>query len=74
MAVVGYGWRVLATFLIGAALMKLGFFAASAGRWHRRLFFIGMGLGVPAELANAWLTYVAAGERLGDPTSFAEPS
>ncbi len=65
MAVVGYGWRVLATFLIGAALMKLGFFAASAGRWHRRLFFIGMGLGVPAELANAWLTYVAAGERLG---------
>ena len=65
MAVVGYGWRVLATFLIGAALMKLGFFGASAGRWHRRLFFIGMGLGVPAELANAWLTYLAAGERLG---------
>ncbi len=65
MAVAGYGWRVLAAFLIGAALMKLGVFAASAGRWHRRLFFIGMGLGVPAELANAWLTYVAAGENLG---------
>ncbi len=60
-----YGWRVLATFLIGAALMKLGIFASSAGRWHRRLFFIGMGLGVPAELANAWLTYVAAGDNTG---------
>lgn len=56
----GYGWRVLATFLIGAALMKLRIFDASAGTWHRRLFFVGLGLGVPAELANVWLTYLGA--------------
>ena len=63
-AVFTYGWRVLATFLIGAALMKLGVFAASAGRWHRRLFFFGMGFGIPAELANAVLIYLGAGERV----------
>ena len=61
---VSYGWRVLATFLIGAALMKLGFFAVSAGRWHRRLFFIGMGFGIPAELAHTVLIYAGAGKRV----------
>ena len=64
-AVFGYGWRVLACFLIGAALMKLGVFARSARRWHRRMFFIGMGLGVPAELANAWFMYLGgSGDRV----------
>ncbi len=63
-AVFTYGWRVLATFLIGAALMKLGVFSASAGRWHRRLFFFGMGFGIPAELANTVLVYLGAGERV----------
>ena len=65
MAVVGYGWRVLATFLIGAAFMKLGFFNPAARRWHRRLFIFGLAIGVPCELANAWLTYLAAGENIG---------
>ncbi len=65
MAGFGYGWRVLATFLIGAAFMKLGFFTPEARRWHRRLFIFGLAIGVPCELANAWLTYLAAGENIG---------
>lgn len=63
---VTYAWRVLATFLIGAALMKLRIFEPSAAVWHRRLCFIGLGLGIPAELANTWLNYLAGtGEWMG---------
>ena len=59
MTVFSYGWRVLAMFFIGASLMKLDFFATERRAWHRRFCLVGLGVGLPLELANAWLTYVA---------------
>ena len=52
---VGYGWHVLAMFLMGAALIKLDFFAAERRHWHRRLCLIGVGLGLAAECASTGL-------------------
>jgi uncharacterized protein len=45
-----FGWRVLAMFLLGAALMKLGFFRTERRPWHKRLAMYGLGIGVPLEV------------------------
>ena len=59
--IVGYGWHVLAMFLLGAAFIKLDFFAANHRRWHRRLFLIGVTIGLIAEFASTgiylWLDF-----------------
>ncbi len=52
-----YGWRVMAMFLLGAALMKLGFFASRPSPWHGRLMAVGLGVGLPLELASAAMTW-----------------
>ncbi|MHC4446980.1 MAG: DUF418 domain-containing protein [Planctomycetota bacterium] len=44
------GWRIVGMFLLGAALMKLGFFLSPQRRWQRRLFVWGVGTGLPLEL------------------------
>ncbi len=58
---VGYDWRVLAMFLIGAAFMKLGVFQPGRSRWHARLFVLGFAVGLPLELANTWLMFHGMG-------------
>lgn len=55
----GFLPRILGFFLLGAALMKLGFFSPKWSRWHLHLFIIGMLLGLPLEIASA-LSYPAA--------------
>jgi uncharacterized protein len=47
--------RVLAFFLVGAALMKLGFFTARGRRWHRAMATIGFGAGIPVSVAASQL-------------------
>jgi uncharacterized protein len=46
----GFGPRVLGMFLIGMALMKLGFFTAKWRTWHVFLAIFGLGLGITAEI------------------------
>ena len=66
MAVFSYGWRVLSMFFMGAALMKLNFFSPDRHVWHRRFCMIGLGIGLPLELAFASLAYIGAvSERIG---------
>lgn len=48
-SVFGYGWHVLAMFLLGAALMKLNFFAAAKRHWHMRLACIALPIGLLLE-------------------------
>jgi uncharacterized protein len=48
-----FNWRVLAMFLLGAALMKLGFFRPERREWHKRLALVGLGVGVPIEIVVA---------------------
>lgn len=52
-AVFSYGWRVAGMFLLGAALMKLGFFLPTQRRWQAILCGIGFSIGLPMELAGA---------------------
>jgi len=54
-AVFSYGWRVAGMFLLGAALMKLGFFLPTRRRWHAIVCVAGFGIGLPIELAGAGL-------------------
>jgi uncharacterized protein len=49
----GLGWRVLAMFLLGAALMRLGFFGAEREPWQKRMVVWGLALGLPLEIAAA---------------------
>lgn len=51
----GYGWHVLAMFLLGAAFIKWDFFAPERRLWHRRLFLIGVGTGLVAEFVSTGL-------------------
>ncbi len=61
----GFGLRVVAQFLLGAALMKLGFFAPERRAWRKRAAIWGLAIGVPLEMASAlWL--VQAGETQGN--------
>lgn len=52
----GFLFRVAGAFMIGAALMKIGFFAAERRAWHRKVAVIGLAVGLPLELglAVAW--------------------
>ena len=52
-------WRILATFLAGAAMMKLGFFGESGHRWQRRLLAVGVLVGLPLEIGAAVLAHGA---------------
>lgn len=52
-AVFSYGWRVAGMFLLGAALMKLGFFLPTSRRWHAILCVAGFAVGMPMEMAVA---------------------
>ncbi len=47
----GFAPRVVAMFLIGAAMMKLGFFKPQNRRWHVRFCVWGLALGLPGEFA-----------------------
>ena len=47
----GFGARVIAMFLVGAALMKLGFFKPENRRWHLRFCLWGLAIGIPGELS-----------------------
>ncbi len=49
----GFGLRILAMFLLGAALMKWNFFDASRRVWHVRLFAAGFAIGLPLEALMA---------------------
>jgi uncharacterized protein len=51
------GWGILGLFLLGAALMKLGFFGPQYRRWHIAATVIGLGIGLPVEAFTAWLMY-----------------
>jgi uncharacterized protein len=44
------GWRIVGMFLLGAALMKVGFFLPQQRRWQRRLLLWGIVMGLPLEL------------------------
>lgn len=45
--VFGFGWQVLAMFMLGAALMKLRVFDPSRRAWHRRFVMVGALVGLP---------------------------
>ncbi|MCH8261115.1 MAG: DUF418 domain-containing protein [Planctomycetes bacterium] len=49
-----FGFRVLATFLFGMALMKLDFFNRTNRRWHMLALVIGLIVGLPGELFLVW--------------------
>jgi uncharacterized protein len=49
----GFGWHILAMFLLGAAMMKAGFFRADRRHWHRRLAMIALPIGLIFEAAHA---------------------
>ncbi|MHC4126644.1 MAG: DUF418 domain-containing protein [Planctomycetota bacterium] len=49
------GWRIAGLFLLGAALMKLGFFLPQQRRWQRRLFIGGVLMGLPLEVGAVGL-------------------
>jgi uncharacterized protein len=71
-AVFGYGWRVIAMFLVGAALMKLEFFRPERRAWQKRMCIIGLGVGVPLELAVAG-TWMAVDFEISWPMLVAAP-
>jgi uncharacterized protein len=55
----GMWWHVLAMFLLGAALLKLGLFEPHRRRWHVRFVLVGICVALPlcaaAELAPRWI-------------------
>lgn len=58
----GFGWHILAMFLLGAALMKLDFFSARFVGWHRALAFGLFPLGLAIEGASAYWSWGEAFE------------
>ena len=57
--VFSFGWRILALFLAGAALMKLGFFERRRARWQRWCLVLGLGIGLPGEIVATWIDHRA---------------
>jgi uncharacterized protein len=53
--VLGVGWHVLGLFFLGAGLIKAGLLDESGRVWRRRLFWLGLLVGVPGSAAGAWL-------------------
>ncbi len=56
----GYGWHVIAMFLVGAALMKLEFFSPSRIAAQRRMCVLGLSIGLPIEIGNAALAWAGS--------------
>ncbi len=54
--IVGFGWHIMAMFLIGAALMKLGFFTPERRDLQARMARIFLPIGLVFEIANAAVT------------------
>lgn len=54
-----YGWQIFAMFLIGGALMKLGFFRPDALPMQKRLMRWGLAIGLPFEIAFATVIMLA---------------
>lgn len=54
-SMIQYGWRILGMFLLGAGLCRMGFFRPDARPLQRRLALIGLGLGLPLEVASTAL-------------------
>jgi uncharacterized protein len=64
----GFGWHVAAMFCLGAALMKTGIFQPERRHLRRRLFRIGLLVGLPLCVAGALLPLAgAAGEIMAAP-------
>ena len=61
---IGFGFRVIGMFLIGVALMKLGFFRAEKKAWHIGACLCGLLVGVPGELLLVW-SYHSADYQVG---------
>ncbi len=59
--VFGFGWHILAMFLIGGALMKLDFFSSSQGAMQKRAAMIGLILGGVLEIAYGALMSITPG-------------
>jgi len=49
-----FGFRVLATFLFGMAMMKIDFFNRTNRRWHMLALSIGLVVGLPGEIFLVW--------------------
>lgn len=47
-------WQVAACFCAGAALWKAGFFGGKTPRLERAMIWIGLGVGLPMQVAAAW--------------------
>jgi uncharacterized protein len=54
----GFGFRVVGMFLIGMALMKLGFFSPAKRAWHAWCCVIGLLFGLPGEIWIVWAHHV----------------
>ncbi|MHC4415790.1 MAG: DUF418 domain-containing protein [Planctomycetota bacterium] len=68
----GFGFRIVGMFFLGAALMKLDFFAQKRRRWHWVLCLGGLPLGVSGELLTVWLLF-SAGETFGWRMALSDP-
>ena len=49
-----FGFRILATFLFGMAMMKLGFFDRKRKTWHIAVLVLGLVVGLPGEVFVVW--------------------
>ncbi len=59
----GSMWRFLSMFLLGAALVKLGLFDENGRRLRSTLYKIGLGIGLPCEVAYAlYVVYLYSSE------------
>ncbi len=64
-SVISFNWRVLAWFLVGAALIRQGFFEEHRRAWHVRCAWIGGTLGLALEACSTWRRF-ASGSQDGD--------
>lgn len=53
----GFGWHILAMFLLGAGLMKLDFFSAAFAGWHRLMAAVLLPIGLGLEGAVAYAAH-----------------
>lgn len=54
-SIAGLGWQIAAMFLIGAGLLKAGLFGPEHAHWRRRMFLIGLLVGLPLAVVSALL-------------------
>jgi uncharacterized protein len=60
----GFWWHLMAMFLVGAALLRLGLFTPEKRHWHKRLALMGLLVGLPLAVLTALLPRVLE-EKLG---------